>query len=505
MVTEPSSLGELLRQRAGRTPDAVFVVSGRTRLTFADVDDQSEAIARGLLARGVVEGARVAVMLRNGVEFPLTWLAIAKIGAVAVPVSPGSRTADLRHVLRDTLPHLVVAEPDLMPLVSAAGHADVCPPSDLRNAAYDPALPELVADRNRLVNLQYTSGTTGMPKACMLTADYWLRLGQLAADVAGVRAGEVTVTAAPFHYIDPQWNVVLALVAGSTLEILPRFDARTFMADISRSGATFCYLVGTMAMMLLKQHRETPLPRHRLRLVVCSGIPAAAHGELERLFGAPWREAYGATETGLDLVMPQDEIDCVGSGALGVPVAGKDVSVRSAGRELAAGEVGELCVRGTPMMRGYWNREEPLLDASGWRRTGDLATVDERGWFRLVGRLKDMVRRGGENISATEVETVLLEHPDVVAAAVVPVADEVMGEEAKAYVQLRPGAVPDAAAVLVFVSEQLAAYKTPRYLQFVPELPRTASERIAKAEIPRLHRPEATYDARVTLAGMPGG
>ncbi|WP_344925006.1 AMP-binding protein, partial [Streptosporangium carneum] len=335
-----------------------------------------------------------------------------------------------------------------------------------------------------LVNLQYTSGTTGFPKGCMLTHGYWLRLAELAAGLVGARRGDVDLTAQPFSYMDPQWNTVLCLQVGIPLVILPRFSASTFWRSVREEGATFLYLLGTMPTYLFRQPEDPQDRAHRVRLVLCSGIVADLHAAFEQRWGAPWREAYGMTETGVDLAVPLDDDACVGSGAAGVPVPGKQVELVD----------GEIVVTGSPMMLGYWNDPEATAERirDGRLYTGDLGRRDERGYIHLVGRRKDMIRRGGENIAAAEVEAALARHPAVRAAAVVAVPDELRGEEVKAFVQVCSAVPPQ--ELVEFVGQRLAGFKVPRFVEYVDEFPMTPSERIAKHLLPT-GRGDA-YDAR---------
>ncbi|MFI6600653.1 AMP-binding protein [Nonomuraea sp. NPDC050536] len=486
-----TSLGHLLRERARQAGDRpLFVFDGATT-TVGEVESLTNRLAGVLRAHGVERGDRVAVMLANGIGFPVAWLAIAKLGAVAVPLNAGYRSADIAHVIGDSGARLALAgtpeaaadlraagvtvglldprlreAPGVVEAVAAVGQDAFDATAELAAAPDDFPLPDLGPDD--LVNLQYTSGTTGFPKGCMLTHGYWLRLAELAAEIADVREGDVDLTAQPFSYMDPQWNTVLCLMAGIPLVVLPRFSATTFWRSVREHGVTFFYVLGTMPVYLLKQPAD-PLDRaNRVRLVLCSGIVPELHAVLEERWGAPWREAYGSTETGVDLAVPIGDGASVGSGAVGRAVRGKQVRVVD----------GELLVRGEPMMLGYWNGAQPDKIRDGWLHTGDLARLDERGHVHLAGRRKDMIRRGGENVAAAEVEAVLARHSAVEAAAVVGVPDELRGEEVKAYV-LAAGPVT-AAELVAFVAERLAGFKVPRYVSFVEEFPMTPSERIAK-------------------------
>lgn len=338
----------------------------------------------------------------------------------------------------------------------------------------------------------------------MLTHDYWTRIGWTCAGAAGLGPDDVLLTAQPFSYMDPQWNTVLALTTGAPLVVLAKFSASGFMRDVRRHGATFCYVLGSMPTLLFKQPAIPEDRDNRLRGVFCSAIPVALHAALEERWGAPWREVYGMTESGIDLFSSFDDTAAVGSGTLGHPVPTKQVRIVDAdGAEVPAGTPGELTVAGAPMMLGYWNRPEETAQTlrDGRLHTGDVAVKDEHGGIRLVGRLKDMVRRGGENVAAAEVEAALERDDAVVATAVVAEPDDVLGEEVKAFVQLAAGVAEDrgaAEAIVSRVAERLARFKVPRYVEFVADFPRTPSERVSKPALKAraVQAPGTVYDLR---------
>lgn len=476
-------------------------------LTFGEVEERTARLAGALRGVGVGPSDRVAIMLPNGLEFPLLWLAVARVGGVIVPVNPGYGESDLKHLLRDSGACLAIGGPEQMPKLAAV--ADRCPElrslrqaSELSESAPEAArsaAPQEAArtgcreDAGRpgdVVTIQYTSGTTGFPKGCLLTYEYWIELAEQVRDSCSLEPGDVCLTAQPFHYMDPAWNMVAALLVGIPLVILPSFSASTFWGSVRRSGATFFYCIGAMPTYLLKQPEDPANERgHRVRRVLCSGIPRRQHRRLEERYGCPWRETYGSTELGCVLLAPFSDADCVGSGAMGAPVTGREVKVvDERGERVPCGVPGEMLVRGGASMLGYHGlpEESARWRQDGWARTGDLVVEDENGYYRIVGRLKDMIRRAGENIAAAEVEAVLCDHPAVRAAACVSVPDEDRGEEVKAYVQLRSDpssrdVSPDELAE--FARGRLAAFKVPRYIQFVESFPMTPSERIAKGRL----------------------
>ncbi|WP_058036965.1 MULTISPECIES: AMP-binding protein [unclassified Rhodococcus (in: high G+C Gram-positive bacteria)] len=503
VAVDPSEFGDaprigtvtgLLADGAARTPGAELLRFGGESWTYEQADAASSRLAHLLISdHGIVPGDRVAIMLPNVAGWPLTWFAVLKAGAVAVPVNSAYRATDLRFVLEDSGTRVIATDADHLPLVReviasdpAVAGVGVVDIAETTGTEHPSTAPAVDIRPDTLSNLQYTSGTTGFPKACMLTHDYWTRIGWTCAGAAGLGTDDVLLTAQPFSYMDPQWNAVLALTTGAPLVVLPKFSASGFMRDVRRHGATFCYVLGSMPTLLFKQPPGPEDRDNRLRGVFCSAIPVALHAALEERWGAPWRELYGMTESGIDLFSPFADTAAVGSGTLGHPVPTKQVRIVDADdAEVPAGTPGELTVAGTPMMLGYWNRpeetERTLRD--GRLHTGDVAVKDEHGGIRLVGRLKDMVRRGGENVAAAEVEAALERDEAVVATAVVAELDDVLGEEVKAFVQLAVDVPADrsmAEAIVARVAEHLARFKVPRYVEFVADFPRTPSERVSK-------------------------
>lgn len=504
------TLVDLLTDQAVRAPDHEFLRFVSGSWTFAEVNDWTSRLAQRLVTEdGVRPGDRVAIMLPNVVQWPIAWLAILAAGAVTVPVNSSYQRADLEFVLRDSGAGLVFTDAEHAPLVEEVRAAnselaevrivEVSAPGEL--AGYPAQRPAVEVGGDTLANLQYTSGTTGFPKACMLTHDYWTRLGWVCANATGLDADDVALTSQPFSYMDPQWNTALCLTVGAPLVVLPRFSASGFMADVRKHRATFCYVLGSMPTLLFKQPLTAQDRDNDLRIVLCSAVPVALHAALEHRWGAPWREIFGMTESGVDLVSLPESVDDVGSGRLGRPIPTKQVRVVDPqGRDVAEGDSGELITAGKPMMLGYWNRPEDTAQVlrEGWLHTGDVA-VREAGSFRLVGRLKDMVRRGGENIASAEVERVLERDEAVVATAVLGVPDELFGEEVKAFVQLAPGVEESretAQRILDGARNQLARFKLPRYVEFVADFPRTPSERVSKPVLKAraVEHPGTTYD-----------
>ena len=509
-----SRVDGLVRDAGRRYGDKEFLRDDEGgRLSFAGLERDSAVLAAELVRRGVHPGDRVALMMANSVAWPLTWLSIIRAGGIAVPVNKRYQATDLEFVLTDSGTRFIVAGDDVADTVEAVVAACCTAVAAVWGVDVRQARPELVtrwearANPQRTVdedsweavtNLQYTSGTTGFPKACVLTDAYWLRLGWLAAEAAEIRGDDVVLTSQPCSYIDPQWQTMMCLVTGATLVVLPRFSARSFMASVRDHGVTFIYVLGTMPVILYKQPETASDKEHALRMVLVSGMPPGLHAAFEQRWGVPWREIFGMTETGLDLSVPASATETVGTGAIGKPVATKQVAVAGPdGAHLPPGEVGELVVQGTPMLLRYHNRARETAETvvDGWLHTGDLVRQDEEGWVYIVGRLKDMVRRAGENIAAAEVEGVISKHDAVEMCAVVGVPDPVMEEEVKVFIKPRDPSVDRteaARSIADYTRVRLASFKVPRFIEFVEEFPMTPSERISK---PQLKRPDSRTGA----------
>ena len=495
MSAEFRTLIDALREAARRWPDrAAWTFDPGERFTFADVDRLTTGYARALGERGVRRGDRVAVMLGNEPAFPLTWLALSRLGAAMVPVSTKYQSADAGHVLRASGASAIVAGAAFEPLLrhlqpDVPGLRRVLPAAEIAAAARETPADFALADGgpgpDDIANVQFTSGTTGRPKGCLLPHRYWTQLaGGLVAEFPYLTAGDVMLTAQPFHYIDPQWNVAGSLLSGAELVILDGFHPSSFWAKVREHRVTYFYCLGAMPTLLLRMPPDPADRDHAVRAVQCSAIPPALHRELESRWGVPWYETFGMTETGADLrVTDLDHDELVGTGCLGLPARYRQARiVDAAGQPVPAGQAGELTLAGPGMMDGYLDDPEATARVmrDGWFHTGDLGRMDEHGRVYLTGRLKDMIRRGGENIAAREVEEVLLTHPAIRLAAVTSVPDEIRGEEVKAY-YVGDGVGPDVLAE--YCRARLAAFKVPRFWQPAPDLPRTDSERVAKSRL----------------------
>jgi crotonobetaine/carnitine-CoA ligase len=490
------TLGTLVERRAAEHGGRIALRAGDgTALSYVELAERVGGVRTLLAERGLGVGDRVGLMLSNALHYPVAWLGVVSAGMVAVPVNKRSGPVDARHQFVHGRVRLVLADDGTRDGAAAAvAHSDWDIPIEevtvgvwpQRPASAAPAIPSAA-----LANIQYTSGTTGLPKGCALSHRYWQHMGQAAADLLELTGDSVLLTAQPFSYIDPLWNTVAALRAGAELAVLDGFHPSTFMRDVARFGVTVFYCLATMPVLLLRQPEAPHDREHRLQRVSCSAIPPQLHAELERRWGVPWSEVFGMTETGLNIAVLDDDHDAlVGSGSLGTVLAHCEARVVDPdGMDVADGEVGELLLRGLGMMDGYV--DDPAATAAffadGWAHTGDLVVRDPEGRLALRGRRRDMIRRAGENVAAAQVEAALVTHPRVLECAVVAEPDEIVGEELRAVVvATSDGDGPPAASELhAYLAERLAPFKVPRFWEFRDALPHTPSERVAKHELGR--------------------
>ncbi len=504
------TVAQLVKNAALKWPDKNGLVFDQTKeqITFIEIETETNRIAQGLLALGIKPGEKVALMLPNISAFPLSWLALSKIGCVMVPLNYGYKASDAAHLLNHSEARIIIITLDRKDLLdSISGDLDNNLKIIIVDAKYksvanalenngdiqqiSPLEDKSVAisvSEQTILNIQYTSGTTGMPKGCLLSNHYWVELAKkLVITPPPLNEADVILTAQPFSYIDPQWNTVVALLSGATLVVLDRFSPSSFWSKISDYGVTFFYCLGAMPTLMLAVPVTKSESNHKLRKIICSGIPKARHHELEQRFSVPWYETYGSTETGGDIqVNAETHQQLVGTGSLGFPFSHREVCVvDDSDQPVKSGEIGELVIKGKAMMDGYYKNEAATKESfrNGWYHTGDLASQNTSGEFYLRGRKKDMIRRAGENISAAEVEQTLQQHKLISVAACVAINDELRGEEVKAFLTLVEGSKAeevDFNNIASFMSERLAAFKIPRYWEIRDTLPMTPSERVAK-------------------------
>lgn len=503
----PDNIGELLDvtvAEAGKLTALNFFESG-VELTYEQLLATVNRTANALLDWGVTKGTHVAVMLPNIPEMPVIWLALARIGAVMAPVNVRYTGRELRYIANDSDSDFLIVHEDfkelLIPEWDHPGEELAVPHERIALIASETSSPyrkweDLIAGHSStlhlgytvapddMMNIQYTSGTTGFPKGCMLTHRYWISASKVNGFRDGKRLRRI-LASTPFFYLDPQWLLLLAFHQRGTLFVAQRQSASRFAGWLREHRIEYCLFPEVV-------YKQPPTPHDSelcLKRANIYGVRKEIHADLRQRFNAPAMEAFGMTEVGPTLYVPLEATEMVGSGSCGIPTAFRECRVVDEnGKEVPTGETGELIVRGRGTMLGYYKKPQANEDSyfGDWFRTGDLFRKDERGYFYIVGRLKEMVRRAGENISAREVEAVLRNLPEVIDAAVIPVPDDIRGQEVKAYIVLQPGLQAKEVSVdriFEFCAKNLAGFKVPRYIEFIEALPRTPSEKVAKAEL----------------------
>jgi crotonobetaine/carnitine-CoA ligase len=457
-------------------------------LTNAEALDRAARRAGALAEAGIGRGDRVAVMSENRLEMIELWLGCAWLGAVLVPINTALRGPQLSHVLADSDARLLVIEPEL---VEHLAYVDAAPEQRWLLDATLPA-PGKPAPRADIgpgdpTIILYTSGTTGPSKGVLCPHAQWYWWAVTTGEILGVVEGDVLYTNLPLFHTNAANTFVQALVHGATFAIGPRFSASQFWRRLVDAEATVTYLLGTMVHILAKRDPD-PLEReHRVRVALAPATPAALYEPFESRFGIRLIDGWGSSETNFVLA------GSVGGGAppgsMGGIVDGFDARVVDADdEEVPRGTPGELVVRGDEPFAfalGYNNLPEKTVEAwrNLWFHTGDRVVRDEHGWFWFLDRIKDSIRRRGENVSSYEVEAVLTAHPSVAAAAVVPVPAEVGDDDVLACVVVRESATLRAEELIEFCEPRLAYFAIPRYVDFVDELPLTSNGKVEKYKL----------------------
>jgi long-chain acyl-CoA synthetase len=514
----------MFRASAAAHPDHPLLHYFHATRTVAEVDADSDALAAALAGLGVRAGDRVAIYLQNIPQWVVALLGTWKAGAIAVPVNPMLRERELNVVLADSGAAVVVALESLAHVVETVRPgATVITTSELEYLGDDvppllagsvrepgmldllgliaehrssspPDVPEPGPDDVAL--LTYTSGTTGPPKGAMNTHGNVAFTAQTVRDWARLTTSDVCLGVAPlFHITGLIAHIAVALLVPMPLVLGFRFDAGTVLDLIERWRATFT--VAATPVFIALMHHESAGERDltSFRTLFSGGAPVAPAvvEAFEKRFGGYIHSAYGLTETTspatlgpLSRTMPVDPR----SGALSIGVPVFDTVIRivdEAGAPLPPGEVGEIVISGPQVVPGYWNKPEETAHAlpDGELHTGDVGFMDAEGWIYIVDRMKDQINAGGFKIWPREVEDVLYEHDAVREAAVVGVPDDYRGETVKAFVSLKPGRTAEPAELITHCRERMAAYKYPRIVEVIDELPKTASGKILRRELRR--------------------
>lgn len=496
-----NNIRKLFEKSVRRTPDKDLFVFKDEQVTYKDCLQTVKRVANGYLSLGIKKGDKVALLLPNCLEFPYAWLAANMIGAVMVPVNSRFVDEEVKYILNHSEARLLVTSNEYMEIVgkirndiplienvitidNTRVHNSIPFSGLLENKD---ELKPMDIHEDDLAVILYTSGTTGSPKGCLATQDYFLNLGDIQGKLFQLTDKDRVFTAQPFYYMDPQWNTIMVMAHNATLVFAERFSTSTFWDQIRHYKTTCFYCIGSMTSFLYNMPPSHLDKQHNLRMVQTSGIPPGIHKAWEERFNVPVYEIYASTETTADIAVTTDMDRKVGTACIGRPVYYRGAKiVDNSGVELLSGEIGEILLkRGKGMMEGYYKDPEATEKAfrGGWFHSGDLGYQDEEKDFHFVGRKKEIIRRGGENISTASIEHVLMTHPKILDAAVIPVPDKIRGEEGKAYIVFKPNKRLAYEDIIEFCEENMAAFKVPRYLELRDSLPKTPSERVQKQRL----------------------
>jgi long-chain acyl-CoA synthetase len=503
------SVAALLAESAHRMPERTAIIWGGTATTYGELWDEARAYAGALRARGIGPNDRVAMLVPNVTDFPRIYYAILALGAVAVPIHLLFKSEEIEYVLRDSGAKLLISAAPMLPEAGKAATAvgvsliSVLIPEAMKAHVPVPRLEDEAAVADPIVRYEsvnplaaatvlYTSGTTGRPKGAI--GSHLAIIEQVNVsliDTFPLSKDDVVFGGLPLFHTFGQTSVMnISFRRGTAIVLLPKFDPAEALELMVTHNVTVFTAVPTMYLGLLQAASANP-DRPPLRYAVSGGaaLPLAVLEEFRSTFNAPVHEGYGLTETS-----PTVSFNYVGEeprpGTVGKPLWGVDAEVADAEVEdriefLRAGELGEIVVRGHNLFKGYLGRPEDTAAAivDGWFRTGDLGTKDESDIITIVDRKKDMIVRNAYNVYPSEVEGVIMRLPQVANAAVFGVPDEQHGQEIHAAVILKADQTLDEAELIAYVNEHLAAYKYPRHVHFVTELPIGASGKILKREL----------------------
>ena len=495
--------------------DALVEVATGRRWTYSELDDEINTVARGLMAAGLAAGDRIGIWAPNCVEWVLVQFAAAKIGAILVNINPAYRTHELAYVLEQSGLSMLVSATSFKSSDYAAMVGEVRPEASalqqvvfigtadwdrLRESAAQISAEQLVARQAGLsnsdpINIQYTSGTTGFPKGATLSHRNILNNGYFVTEQIRLRPGERLCIPVPFYHC---FGMVMGNLGctthGATIVIpAPGFDPGLTLDAIESQRCTGVYGVPTM--FIAMQHHADFAARDlsSLRTGIMAGAVCPVEVMkrcVEDMHMAEVAIAYGMTETSpvsCQTLIDDDLERRTASIGRAHPHVEVKIVDPDTGETVDRGEPGEFCTRGYSVMLGYWREDDKTaqaIDSDGWMHTGDLAVMRADGYCNVVGRIKDMIIRGGENIYPREIEEFLYTHPDVEDAQVIGVSDDTYGEEVCAWIRMKANREPlDAAALRTFASGRLAHYKIPRHVHLVDEFPMTVTGKIRKVDM----------------------
>jgi acyl-CoA synthetase (AMP-forming)/AMP-acid ligase II len=471
---------DVVAERAARRRDHPFLRHEGATLTYEEFDRASNRAARALIAQGVRKGDRVTLALGNSLAYVTAAFAVLKSGAILNPVNPGLGAAELGYVLEHAAPRLVVTDDASDAAMRALGQTTVQAASLGAGERDDPVAVAIGPDDHS--TLLYTSGTTGRPKGVLFTHGRTGTSGPHFIEALGLTADDTILAVTPLFHGNAWGAVTTALYAGGTAAFPKAFSASQFWPLVHETGATVLYTLGTVLAMLLAREPSAQERTNPLRIILGLGSAPIRDRVIERFGVQDVLECFGSTDAGVVTITPRGVPPRAGSCGPAVPGARIKV-VGDDGRTLGPREVGEIAVESPARMAGYYKDEAATRAAlrDGWFMSGDLGYLDEDGWLYFVDRKRDVIRRGGENVSSVLVEKTLREHPRVAEVAVIGIPDPVLGQEIKAFVVASGPVTED--ELRAFAAERLAKFQVPRLWEFRDSLPKTPTQRVEKYKL----------------------
>lgn len=517
-MTATSNVMRFLQCRARENPNHLALKFENQSLTYAEVEARTDKLARAFRDAGVAKGDSVCLMLPNGPEFVLTWFAVARVGAVTVPINTEYKEDRVAKLLNAVDAKVVVSDARFgssleraldqvhtVHTVIEAGSSSDTPGSDsyrrirfedFHPTSDDPAVLAVVEPGDAFM-LVFTSGSTGEAKAVEISHGYAEHFTTELATHVGYSGDDVLFTCFPLFHTDAALLTVLpAIILGGTAAIVERFSASRFWGQVRRLEATAFTAMGAVQGILLSREPQPEERTHHVRVAVAGAVHSQIRA-FEQRFGIRIAQVYGATEFGLVAFNPEGPAE---PGILGRPCEHHEVIVADENDlPVPGGSVGQVLVRPRvpqACMTGY--RGDGQETAKAWRNlwyhTGDLAYADETGLLHFVGRSKDVIRRRGRNIPPAEIETALRDIPGISECAAIAVPSELIEDEVKVVLEKREGAEPNVEDIIAIARERLPRYMQPRYIEIVNEIPRTATQKLDKVALRTNWRTETTVD-----------
>ena len=498
MTVEPQSIPELLAQRVSATPDKVFLFSeaDKRKFTYGEFEEAVGRTAGMLAAKGIGKGDVVSLLLPNSVEYVIAYFACWQLGALAGPVNGLLKSQEIEYVVSNSEAKLMLVNTEFLAAVDAIDIQRVVFDSEREvSHGFDGQNTDQKIEKENEAIIIYTSGTTGKPKGCLLTHGNIIANARQISSWLGFTEQDRLLTMMPlFHMNAVSVTTMSALYAGGSTVVSPKFSATRFWQIISDYQITSFGSVATMLSMLLSTYPHgvpEGLKTDQLRFAMCGSapVPAEVLRRFEETFDCLVVEGYGLSEsTCRSTFNPPDERRRPGS--CGLPIGNEMRVVDESDREVPDGELGEIVLRGENILKGYFKNEAATASAfrNGWFHTGDIGYRDADGYYYIVDRKSDMIIRGGENIYPREIDEVLYQHPQISAAAVIGVPDELYGEEVAAVVVLKPDAKTSEQEVIDFCKARLADYKCPKTVRFVEDIPKGPTGKLLKRELQQMFR-----------------